>query len=369
MHILVTRFPLESAHGGAEVQTLSLIRGLLERGDTVTFVGSCPVMLRECQKLGVEAMELDIGPPPVTKWGAVSFLWRRMGMQKKLESVLDQVHASRPIDAVVMMSLTEKLLLTHAANMGGSAVYWLEHDRGGRWLQKNPWLPQLRRLHSVATTICVSELSAQIYQALGWKGDRLATIPNGIDLSQFQGFQSQVPQDGMLHVGCAARLTADKGVDLLLRAIAGMPDVALHIAGSGPEERVLQQLAEKLQLQDRVQFCGQVQPITQFYSTIDILVLPSRLHDPFGLAAAEAMACGIPAVVTDACGIADYLTHGQDAVVVEADSTEAITQGISKLQSADTRERMGEHGLQTAQSSFSVEQMIQKYAILLADGS
>jgi len=109
MKILFTRFPLESAYGGAEVQVLSLMEGLIKQDHKVRFFGSCPILLRECKRRKIPVTQLTIGPPPVTKWGAVSFLWRQKGMKKLLEQAVDHLPKA---DAVIMLSLTEKLLLT-----------------------------------------------------------------------------------------------------------------------------------------------------------------------------------------------------------------------------------------------------------------
>ena len=64
MKILFTRFPLESAYGGAEVQTLSLMKGLRDRGHAIAFAGSCKTLLRLCREEGFPVIELRIGPRP-----------------------------------------------------------------------------------------------------------------------------------------------------------------------------------------------------------------------------------------------------------------------------------------------------------------
>jgi hypothetical protein len=77
MEILITRFPLESANGGAENQTMWLTQGLLERGHTVSFLGSCPVLTERMKKLGVPVHPLNIGAPPVSLWHALAFFFRK----------------------------------------------------------------------------------------------------------------------------------------------------------------------------------------------------------------------------------------------------------------------------------------------------
>ena len=364
MRILFTRFPLESAYGGAEVQTLSLMRGLKERGHEVSFLGSCPVLSEESAKNQIPSTKLDIGPPPVTKWGVVSFLWRQHKIKKQFTQALQATNYK--LQAVVMLSMSEKLLLTLIARKQGIAVYWLEHDRIGKWLTWNPWLPRMRKLSREVTTICVSALSKSLYVQLGWPAENVVDIPNGIDTERFIKKERPLQKDGPLHLGCIARLTHDKGVDLLVRAIAETPNVKLTIIGTGRDESAIHALIRELHLEDRIAVQPSHPDLGDFYQTIDILVLPSREHDPFGLVAAEAMSLGTPVVVTDACGIAGYL--GSESFIVPANSSEALTEAIHKLRDPIIRTHLGEAALRTVQAQFSLPHMIDAYEKLLMRG-
>lgn len=366
MRILFTRFPLESARGGAEVQTLSLMKGLAARGHAVAFVGSCPVLLEEAARANLIHGELHIGPPPVTKWGVLSFLWRKQKMQKQLEMALEEFGG---LDAIVMLSLSEKLLLTEAAVARGTKVFWMEHDRVGRWLTKNPWLPRLRTLSEKATTICVSELSRKIFLDLGWKPQRVVAIPNGIDLAQFEPRMGTKTDTG-LKLGCVARLSPEKGVDVLVQAVSGLPEVKLTIVGKGPDEGYLRKLVEQIHASEmtdtpRIRIVPHVEDLGAFYRSIDALVLPSRDNDPFGLVAAEAMACGTPVIVTDQCGIAGYLKDGEDALVVQSDLDRALKDAVTRLMSSSLRARISANGILTAKRLFSLDGMVGEYERLL----
>ncbi|MDD3896443.1 MAG: glycosyltransferase family 4 protein [Candidatus Peribacteraceae bacterium] len=360
MRILFTRFPLESAYGGAEVQTLSLMRGLQERGHEVSFLGSCPVLLKEGAKYNIGSTKLEIGVPPVSKWGMLSFLRKQFGMRRTLLRALSSMQ--KP-DAIVMLSMSEKLLLTHAATRQGIAVYWLEHDRIGRWLTWNPWLPRLRKLSRTATTICVSALSKSLYVQLGWPAENTVDIPNGIAMQRFAQCERVPRESGALRVGCVARLTQDKGVDLLVRAIAQIPDVTLTIIGTGRDEDCVRALISQLHLEDRVTLQPSHPDLGNFYCTIDVLVLPSREHDPFGLVAAEAMALGTPVIVTDACGIASYLGH--ESFIVPANSQEALAEAMRKLRDPMLRTHLSEAAKRTAHEKFSLPKMLDAYEKLL----
>lgn len=361
MKILFTRFPYESAYGGAEVQTISLMKGLIKKGHAVAFLGSCPVLLKLCREEGIPTAELRIGKPPVSKWSVLSFTWRRKRMQQKLEAALAEF---ADIDAVCMLSLSEKILLSATAIKQGKKVFWIEHDRIGRWLTKNPWLNDLCALSRNVTTICVSDLSRDYYLMLGWNEARTVSIPNGVAASDFE--YTAKSNGNVLLIGCIARLSKDKGVDVLLQALRALPSLYANILGRGNDARKLRRTAFTLGVKDRVSFVEYTEDIDIFYKDIDMFILPSREHDPFGLVAAEAMMRGIPTLVTNQCGIARHIKANEDAIVVKAGSVEALVQGMRILSDKEMRTRIGKTGRQTAQKLFSLQTMIDRYEQLLS---
>ncbi|MBM3231319.1 glycosyltransferase family 4 protein [Candidatus Peregrinibacteria bacterium] len=370
MRILFTRFPLESAYGGAEVLTIGLMDALVQRGHAVAFLGSCPVMLRLCRERGIPAAELHIGPPPVSKWTAVSFLWRKGRMRKTLTTALNNFHS---IDAVFMLSLTEKLLLTDASAEKTMKVFWMEHDRMGRWLTKNPWLPMLREKHRKATTIAVSELSRTMYvQKLRFDPKRIVAVHNGIEEAHITSDATvERPQGGSLHIGTVARLTRDKGVDVLLLAIRDIPDVTLDIVGRGRDAWDIERLVTRMNTQRQ---CVRIFPdvpegIGAFYKSLDVFVLPSREHDPCPLAPAEAMTHGIATIMTEVCGTAGYVHDGKDALVIPADDVEALKEAIVQLKDPVTRKKIAEAGKNTALQAFSFNRMVDHYEKLIREGT
>lgn len=369
MRILFTRFPLESVYGGAEVQTMALMQGLIKKRRAVAFLGSCPTLLKLCWDEGIPVAELKIGPPPVTKWTALSFTWRKNAMQAKLKTALEELH---DIDAIVMLSLSEKLLLTPIALQRGIRVLWIEHDGIGRWLTRNPWFPRLKELAKSVTTIVVSDLSKRMYTDLGWPAERTVSIPNGVDLSRFSPTPYLLPpnpDEGVgigvggreLRLGTIARLTEDKGVDLLIDAVTDLPEVSLTIVGKGREEGFLRKLLDERGLTDRVSIQPDVEDLGAFYRSLDAFVLPSRTHDPFGLVAAEAMMLGISTIVTDQCGIARHIEPGKEALVVEANSAPALKQAITELLSRERRASLAHIGKCAARERFSLERMVDAY--------
>jgi glycosyltransferase involved in cell wall biosynthesis len=350
MNILFTRFPLESLFGGAEVQTLSLMKSLIARGHSVSFVGSCPVLLVEGEKIQVKTSQIHIGKPPVTKLDALSFVWRKRAMKKALEQMMNNM--STMPDTICMVSLSEKILLTPFALRKGIKVLWIEHDSVGRWLRGNPWLSTICKLSGSVTTVCVSELSAEMYRSMGYKN--VECIPNGVAPPTYRATPSSSTS---ITLGCIARLSPEKGVHVLVDAIKNMASVRLIINGKG---------SQKIEDSEQVQLVNRVHDIDDIYKQIDVLVLPSIENDPFGLVVAEAMLRGIPVICTTVCGVSKYLKSGVSGLVAKAGSTVALHDAIEMMQDPETRQVLSENGRMLAEKHFTVERMVDQYEELFS---
>ena len=129
-----------------------------------------------------------------------------------------------------------------------------------------------------------------------------------------------------------ARLAPEKGLDLLVSAVARAERPRLHLvlAGHGPERAVLEALAGDLGV--RITFLGGVawDEIVEIYAAADIFALLSR-HEPWGVVVNEAAACGLPLVLSDRVGAAyDLLQHGRNGFLVRA--ARAVEDAAAALQ-------------------------------------
>jgi glycosyltransferase involved in cell wall biosynthesis len=363
--ILFTRFPLESIpDGGAERQVISLATGLADKGHAVSFAGSCDALHTSFRKAKLPVVDLDIGPPPVSKFAIARFMLKKKKMKRDLEATLA---GFKKLDVIVMLSLTEKLLLTDVAAKKGITVVWIEHDPVGRWLKKNPWLKLLKKQAAYATTVTVSDLSRDQYLDMDWSPKKTVAIPNGIDDAWFREKANDKEPGNTLHLGYVGRLAEEKGVDLLLRAMADEPHATLDIVGDGPQKHALEKRAHRLGLDHRVRFLGRRKDVAQFYRQIHALVLPSRTLDPFGMVVAEAMAMGVPCLITERCGIASCLQAARDVVVVQPDGVRALLIGIKELRNPEKFTSMKKRVKKTAKQQFSLSTMVDRYETLFTE--
>jgi glycosyltransferase involved in cell wall biosynthesis len=108
-----------------------------------------------------------------------------------------------------------------------------------------------------------------------------------------------------------------KGLDVLLTALGpGLPHVSLRVIGDGDMREACELQVEALGLQDRVTFEGVVpaEAIPERIARADVLILPSR-WDGWGLVVNEALAVGVPVIVSDRCGAAEVIHHGLNGYV------------------------------------------------------
>ena len=165
----------------------------------------------------------------------------------------------------------------------------------------------------------------------GIPGDRIRVIhPIPASLAQIRPLPHQ-SENEILYVGQVVR---GKGVDLLLRALARVPQPwHATIVGTGNHLDSCRRLAEKLGIATHVEFTGWVahQDLDHYYANASFTVVPSRWPEPFGMVGVEAMARGRAVVGFSAGGIPDWLHSGINGVLAAAGDVDELGAAISGL--------------------------------------
>ena len=156
-------------------------------------------------------------------------------------------------------------------------------------------------------------------------------------------------EPGLLLV--ASRLVKGKGVDFLLRTLAGLTQVSwrLVIAGTGPQDAVLKQMIHKWDLQTRVEFLGELPPreLEAWYARCQVVVSPVVRREPFGLVGLEAMAHGKPIVAFAGGATNEWLTDGETGILVKERTCGALSEALCRLLSdRELSQRLGERARQ-----------------------
>ncbi|MBU4524647.1 MAG: glycosyltransferase family 4 protein [Desulfomicrobium sp.] len=190
---------------------------------------------------------------------------------------------------------------------------------------------------------------------------RTFVVYNGIDLPAFDalpGHPLVLRSHGSVVIGCAGRLTEQKGHQYLIDATALLRqrglDVTVLLAGTGELEQELRARVASLGLEDCFRFLGFVEEMKQFYASIDIFALPS-LWEGFGYVLSEAMSMRLPVVAFEASNIPEVVEHGGAGLLVPPRDVVAFADALEKLaQDPALRVRMGQNGRQRVESQFTL---------------
>ena len=254
----------------------------------------------------------------------------------------------RPKRVLALLTRTNILCCNAAWDL---PIHLVVSERNDPRLQQLRGLwPRLRQVHyrraDVVTANTEGVLSA--LRGMGrWR--RLELLPNplaeGISPRAVEGAVRREPE--LLAV---ARLVHQKGLDLLIQAFARLPDPAegawrLVLVGDGPERKSLEAMALREGLGDRVVFEGFQPNPSSYMARASIFVLPSRFEG-MPNALLEAMAAGLPVIVSDASpGPLEMVEPGVHGLVVPSDNADALAAALARLMADPAlRQHLGEAG-------------------------
>ena len=228
-------------------------------------------------------------------------------------------------------------------------------------------LPRLDAVHvvSVAMAAAVVDLGANL--------ERIGVVRPAVDLDLFPYGAGPPRDDGALRLVAVGRLTPLKGHDDLLAALArlrrGGLDVRLTIVGGGPHRDALLARAHLLGVADHVDLRGPQPPggVIDALRAADLFVTAS-LSEGISNAVLEAMAIGIPVVVTDVGGTHEVVTDGRDGVVVPAGDPCRLAEAVASLAHDPAgRAELARAGRARVEASFSLPHQRAEWGAFYAD--
>lgn len=269
--------------------------------------------------------------------------WRDAGFARHVQRII----ASGRFDLV---QSHERIPGCHVYRAGdGVHATWLELR--GRGAGLSPWHRYVRRAEAemfrhpaLSAVICNSRMVRDdIARRFPETAGKLQVIRNGVDLDAFHpGLRDAhrarvraelgIPADApaILFVGSGFER---KGVHVLLRALAKptmAPAAHLIVVGKDRHLNVAEKLAQTLGVDERAHFLGGQVDVRPFYGAADFFCLPS-LYDPMPNAALEALACGLPAIVSATCGAAELIEEGRNGFVCDALDVATLARRMATL--------------------------------------
>jgi len=197
-------------------------------------------------------------------------------------------------------------------------------------------------------------------QVEGRYGRKVTVIPNGVDIDHFHPQAASplpsLPQ-GARVVASVGRLVGWKGLAVIIRALAALPDDVHYLAiGEGTEQPALLELARTLGVAERVHFPGRIshEELPVWLNRAHVYVQPSIGEEAFGISVVEAMACGLPVLASDNGGIKEIVLSGITGQLLPPSDVAIWSEALSTLLTdSASRKTLGEAARQRVINHFT----------------
>ena len=224
---------------------------------------------------------------------------------------------------------------------------------------------QLRALaRGVDRYLAVSrEIAAELTDRLGWPAEKVEVVYNAVEIERVAvaappGLREQLGGSATQPlVLTPARLNPQKGLRVLLEAVAEVPGALFLLAGDGPERASLEAEAGRLGVADRVRFLGRREDVPQLLAACDVFALPS-LYEGSSLAVLEAMAAGIPIVSSAIGGTDELIEDGRSGLLVPPGDAKALAAALRRsLGDEELRGSLAARARERVEAGLTREQM------------
>jgi N-acetyl-alpha-D-glucosaminyl L-malate synthase BshA len=194
----------------------------------------------------------------------------------------------------------------------------------------------------------------------------LEVIPNFVDTAALipPAHRDHGGRPVLLHVSNFRPFKRVSDVIRILAAVRTHVDARLDLVGDGPERGAAEALVKSLGLQNDVRFYGEMDDPADLYRSSDVFLLPSE-SESFGLAALEAMACGVPVVASDVGGIPDVVKDGETGFLAPVGDVIAMAEAARRLLTdRPLHQTMSLLARRRVEESFQLDPAVDRYEAL-----
>ncbi|MBI3370404.1 MAG: glycosyltransferase family 4 protein [Betaproteobacteria bacterium] len=312
--------------GGLETYCWELGRALASRGHQVTIIAG--------NRGGARYPEVELLSFPFrieTSWPNLGTRFRRLmerlsfarhSLGALVRGGYDAVIVNKPFDFPILARARQSGLRAKTLFRSGGTDFFLGD-----------------RLFANAIQHWVSSSRYNARQIEGRYHRHVEVIHNGVDVERFVHVPRAagkrdalgLPADAFV-IASVGRLVGWKGLRTVIEALGGLPErIHYLVVGEGPDREGLEAQAAQRGLQARVHFAGRIahDELPGILSQCDALVQPSIGEEAFGISVVEAMACGLPALVSDQGGLPEIVVDGECGRLLAPGDVEAWRKAIA----------------------------------------
>lgn len=329
LNIIFAIKALGNQGGGAERVLIDVASGLARRGHTITLISNDPEGKASYYPLDDAIQRINLGIGNVVGKSSLSDVVRRI------------IHFRRTVAKIrpdVVVSFMHSTYLPAGIALIGTRTPMIASEHIGPEHYQSLWLERALMQLTPLIAVKITVVSKQILLSYGWWLRRCMTVaPNPVSAPA----RKRTPETDadptrpsiLLSVG---RLAPQKNHQLLIAAFAKLspnfPNWRLRIVGEGELRGALEAQVRDLGLTDKVELPGAISDVSQEYLKADLFVLPST-YESFGLATAEALLHGLPAVgFADCSGTNSLIRHNENGILVSGSHrTETLAAALKEL--------------------------------------
>lgn len=356
MKIGVTCYP---TYGGSGIVATELGMELAARGHEIHFISYAqPIRLTLDERIHYHEVDVATYPlftyPPYT----LALAARMADVAQRYDLDLLHVHYAVPHSASALLAkqmLAPVRRLPFVTTLHGTDITLVGQE---------PSYFQITKFSIEASdgiTTVSDYLNVRTQEVFGISKP-IVTIPNFVNCDLYvPAAEPHAGRPRLIHISNFRAVKRPVDCIEVLARVRKEADAELWMAGDGPERGPCERRAQELGILDHVRFLGKQDGIERLLPQCDVLLLPSE-HEAFGLAALEAMACGVPAVATRVGGVSELITSGTDGFLEEAGDVDAqAARAIGLLTDHRLRAGMSAAARETAVTRYSTESIIPRY--------
>jgi N-acetyl-alpha-D-glucosaminyl L-malate synthase BshA len=357
MRIGITCYP---TYGGSGIVATELGLELAQRGHQVHFISYANPIRLDPDTPNIYYHEVEVSTYPLFVYPPYSLaLASRMAEIAERESLdLLHVHYAIPhsISALLAQQMTTSRYLPFITTLHGTDITLVGTDRSYFPITKF----SIERSNGVTT---ISEYMRQRTEDFFGIREPIEVIHNFVncDLYRPDPEARAKGKKRILHISNFRPVKRVLDCIQVFARVREEVDAELIMAGDGPDRGPAEQLARELGVHTHVRFLGKQDHMERLIPRMHALHLPSET-EAFGLAALEAMACGVPPVATRTGGVPDLITHGVDGFMEPVGDIEAQAAVVTRLLVDESLyAAMSARARESARLRFSTELIIPKY--------
>jgi glycosyltransferase involved in cell wall biosynthesis len=339
--------------GGQEIRVLDEAISFSKRGYRVSIISQPDSQLyAKASNAGIESF-----PVKMHKWLSLAALLKIFKIIKKQHA--DIIHTHSSVDARIAG------IAARAARIPVVRSRHLSTDISKSWLS---WFLYMKLADHVITS--GSSIRERMISHNNMRPEQITSIPAGVDESRFAPINTDISLRESLGlspehfvVGIVAVLRSWKGHDTLLKAIAEIKkdfkEIRLLVLGDGPQKANLMNLAEKLEIQNEVQFLGHIQDTPKYYSILDAVILNSYANEATSQTLPQAMLMGLPVIGTNIGSIPEVIHNRVTGLLIKPNSPSDIVRAILEVNdNVKLTSALIENGRKHALSNFTKTKML-----------